>query len=80
MTIDPKNNPVVAALPGGGWMVEYKQVSGGVETYPVVGWLILADGQMIPMDANVDGSTQDARAAGNFERLYHPQMTGTGQG
>ncbi|MEV5958356.1 hypothetical protein AB0M11_32180 [Streptomyces sp. NPDC051987] len=77
MTIDPKSNPVVAALPGGGWRAEYKQADGSVQAYPLIAWLVLADGQMIPMDTYTDGEAHDPRRVGNFSRLYHPDATGT---
>ncbi|MEU2434500.1 hypothetical protein ABZ611_34345 [Streptomyces sp. NPDC007861] len=76
MTIDRETNPVVAALPGGGWFTEYKQDDGSVQAYPLVAWLVLADGEMIPMDAAVDGFVQDPRETGNFHRLFHPDTTG----
>ncbi|MFC8406754.1 hypothetical protein ACWEQ5_13595 [Streptomyces griseoincarnatus] len=78
MAIDLKSNPVVAALPGGGWIAEFKQDDGSVETYPLVAWLVLADGEMIPMDASASGDAQDPREVANFQRMYHPDATGTG--
>lgn len=78
MTIDPKINPVVAALPGGGWIVEYKQDDGTVQAYPLVCWLVLADGQVIPRDAGTDGDTYDPRELANFQRMYHPDATSAG--
>ncbi|MFJ3806784.1 hypothetical protein ACIPWE_10520 [Streptomyces sp. NPDC090073] len=76
MTIDPKLNPVVAALPGGGWISEFGQEDGSIETYPLLAWLVLADGEMIPMDVSVNGYAQDPRDAGNFRRMIHPEATG----
>ncbi|PBC96183.1 hypothetical protein BX281_4198 [Streptomyces sp. Ag82_O1-15] len=72
MAIDPKINPVVAALPGGGWRVAYEQEDGTVEISPLLAWLVLADGQMIPMDAGHDGSVNDPRTTGNFAGMSHP--------
>ncbi|MER0422791.1 hypothetical protein [Streptomyces microflavus] len=72
MTIDSAINPVVAALPGGGWMAEYKQDDGSLEAYPLVAWLVLADGEMVPRDASGEGDAHDPRDVGNFQRLYHP--------
>lgn len=77
MTTDPAINPVVAALPGGGWLAEYKQDDGSVEAYPLVAWLVLADGEMLPRDASGDGGAHDPRDAGNFQRLYHPDAKGS---
>ncbi|MFH8417065.1 hypothetical protein [Streptomyces collinus] len=76
MTVNPKVNPIVAALPGGGWFTEYEQDDGSVETYPLVAWLVLADAEMIPMDASTNGFVQDPRDVGNFQRLFHPEATG----
>ncbi|WP_141716104.1 hypothetical protein [Streptomyces sp. OspMP-M43] len=72
MTIDPAINPVVAALPGGGWLAEYRQDDGSVEASPLVAWLVLADGEMLPRDAWSEGYAHDPRDAGNFQRVYHP--------
>ncbi|MEU4089458.1 hypothetical protein [Streptomyces aureus] len=70
--IDSKINPVVAALPGGGWMAEYKDEDGGVQAYSLIAWRILADGETLPRDAWAHGEAHDPREVGNFARLYHP--------
>jgi hypothetical protein len=72
MTLDPEITPVVTALPGGGWIAEYEQEDGTVDASPLVGWLVLSNGEMIPMDVYEHGETHDPRHVGNFKRLYHP--------
>ncbi|MET7908807.1 hypothetical protein ACFYS7_36115 [Streptomyces avermitilis] len=43
-----------------------------MQTSPLLAWLVLADGQMIPMDADHDGSVNDPRTTGNFAGMSHP--------
>lgn len=56
-------------------MAEYKQEDGTVHAYPLIAWLVLADGEILPRDAWADGGAHDPREVGNFERLYHPDAT-----
>ena len=71
------DSPVVAVIPGGGWMSEFKDdETGTLWSDPVVAWLFLADGSCKPVDASADGWCDDPTEDSNFVRLHHPDSIG----
>lgn len=64
--------PVVAAIPGGGWLAEYRNDDGSPFTSPIVAWLVYADGNVTPVDAGADGWVDTVTDALNFVRLIPP--------
>ncbi|MFD5790722.1 hypothetical protein ACFWH1_29400 [Streptomyces sp. NPDC127037] len=42
-------NPVVAALPAVGWYAVYKDDNGLPRNLPMIGWTVMADGELRPM-------------------------------
>lgn len=70
--VGPVDSAVVAALPGAGWLAEYREDDGGLTTSPVVAWLVHADGSLNPMDTEPGGLVEDPTTVGNFIRIYHP--------
>lgn len=63
--------PVVAVIPGGGWMVEYKD-GDSTSAWKIVAWAIDAAGEMKPLSTDSTGYCDDATTAENFVRIYHP--------
>ncbi|GGV86832.1 hypothetical protein GCM10010294_67970 [Streptomyces griseoloalbus] len=64
--------PVVASLPGGGWLAECRDSDGTVWTRTVVAWNAKSDGELVPVCVDADGLTGDPCNDSGFLRLYHP--------
>lgn len=67
--------PIVAALPGGGWRIEYDAIrpkDGSTFSDPVLAWLVRANGETYPISTDSSGLTDDPTDASNFRRVYHP--------
>ena len=67
--------PVVAAVPGGGWLIDCKDDDGNTWTTPILAWTIRADGNAVPLTADSDGVTDDATKGLAECRIYHPDTT-----
>lgn len=66
------NSRVVAAVPGGGWRVDWKsEGDDGLATSPVLFWTVQADGTATPVDVDIYGETGSALAADKCY-VYHP--------
>jgi len=63
-----EQHPVVAAVPGADYHVEYRQDDDQAKSWPLLAWLIHADGSVMPIDT--EGF--DPRDALNFTRIFHP--------
>lgn len=64
--------PVVAAVPGGGWLAEHHSEDEGTWTEPVLLWSVRADGSVEPQCMAADGLSGDPTNDSCFVRLYHP--------
>ena len=64
--------PYIAAIPGGGWMVDTLWDDGECTTSPVLLWAILADGTATPIDTDHAGMTSSALDGGERHYVYHP--------
>ncbi|NEE12011.1 hypothetical protein G3M58_36835 [Streptomyces sp. SID7499] len=69
---EPIENPVVAAIPGGGWLIDHKEDDGTVTTSPVLAWMFYADGTCKPVDVDGTGWCDDPTSDSNFVGVYHP--------
>jgi hypothetical protein len=68
--------PVVAALPGQGWRVEFTDDNGESRSQPIVGWLVRADGSVTPADTNEAGCVMELdTGTGGKWRIYHRTST-----
>lgn len=65
-------NPVIAALPGGGWKAVYGDVNGFDNYLPIVGWLVYADGTCRPFTFGWNGEQYDPTTRPNFRSLREP--------
>lgn len=63
---------VVATVPGGGWVAEYRDDAGTVFTFTVVAWSVKDDGDLEPVVVDRDGFASNPTADDGFVRLYHP--------
>lgn len=63
---------VIAALPGGGWMVDTMWEDGVCTTAPVLLWAVHADGTATPIDTDFNGETSEATGNGERHYVYHP--------
>lgn len=63
--------PVIAAIPGGGWVAEFTDEEGAAR-WPIVAWTVRADGSCTPLTVDRDGMCDDPTDATNFGRIYHP--------
>ncbi|MEU6344458.1 hypothetical protein ABZ883_26320 [Streptomyces sp. NPDC046977] len=66
--------PVVAAIPGGGWRVEYRDDEDEGRTFsePVLAWQIRADGDCVPLTVDATGYACDPCDGANFVRVFLP--------
>jgi hypothetical protein len=64
--------PIVAAIPGGGWLAEYLMEEGKKEVEPVLAWLIDADGDVQPVVCDSTGYASNPHDTENFTRVYYP--------
>lgn len=71
--VAPADSPTVAALPGGGWRVEYKNDDGTLWSAPLVAWHIRASGETIPIDCDSTGYADNPTDSSNFVRIFHPE-------
>lgn len=65
--------PVVGAVPGGTWRAEFSTDEGGLNSWPILAWLVHADGTCAPVHADRDGYADDPTTVSNFVRLYQPE-------
>ncbi|MFJ5638567.1 hypothetical protein [Streptomyces sp. NPDC093223] len=72
----PMVNPIVGAVPGGGWAAEFLLPDGTVQQWALLAWLVRADGTMQPVNLDGQGWAEDPRDAGNFVRLVPPEDRG----
>ncbi|MFF3699009.1 hypothetical protein [Streptomyces sp. NPDC002221] len=63
---------VVAALPGGGWLAEFREEDGTSTFCPVIGWRVQDDGTCTPADSCTAGIVENPTEASNFVRLHEP--------
>ncbi|MET7779593.1 hypothetical protein ABZU94_29855 [Streptomyces mirabilis] len=64
--------PVVAAVPGGGWLAEHRAEDETTYTMTVVTWNVRADGTLDPVTVSSDGIASDPTEEHDFVRLYLP--------
>lgn len=65
-------HPAVAAVPGGGWLIDCKDDDGITWTLPILAWTVHADGSTTPLTTDADGVTSDATEGLAEYRIYHP--------
>lgn len=70
--IEADTTAVVGAIPGGGWLAEYRDDDGTTFTWTVVAWNVRADGTLDPICTDSGGITGDPTEDDNFVRLYLP--------
>lgn len=69
---EPISNPVVAAVPGGGWRVQHRDDDGATLDHPLLAWIFYADGTCKPVDVDPTAWCDDPTSDANFVRVYHP--------
>jgi hypothetical protein len=69
------NEPVVGAVPGGGWLIDCTDDEGNTWTTPILAWTVHADATTTPLTSDSDGLTGDATEGLSSYRIYHPAMT-----
>lgn len=72
--------PIVAAVSGGGWLVDCTDEDGNSWTDKVVAWGIQADGTARPITTDPDGVTGDPTESVAKYRIYHPETSSTDEG
>jgi hypothetical protein len=70
---------VVGAVPGGGWLIKYKDDEGAKHVVPILAWTVHADGSATPLATGQDGLTNDATSGLDDYRIYHPDESYTRQ-
>ncbi|MDG9717432.1 hypothetical protein [Streptomyces sp. DH24] len=63
---------IVATMPGGGWMAEYRDDDGTTFSFTVVAWNVKDDGDMEPACVDRDGFVSNPTQDEGFVRLFHP--------
>lgn len=63
---------VVAAVPGGGWLIDCTGEDGDTWTEPIVSWVVRADGTATPITTDDHGLTDEATSGLASYRIYHP--------
>ncbi|MFJ3719065.1 hypothetical protein [Streptomyces sp. NPDC090057] len=66
------SNPVIAALPGGGWKAICGSGTGFDSQLPIVGWLVYADGTCRPFTFDWSGNQHDPTTRPDFRSLQEP--------
>ncbi|WP_261565317.1 hypothetical protein [Frankia gtarii] len=66
---------LVSALPGGGWMGEFRGAGGTTHHEPVIGWTVLAPGLGGPLFCD-DQGLFDPDPIPELIRVWHPRATG----
>lgn len=66
--------PVIAVIPGGGWLIEYEMVNGTTSIEPVVAWTFTSDGVG---EAQVSNGGRICQEPIRPFRIYHPDQNGT---
>ncbi|MBD9703402.1 hypothetical protein IHE56_15190 [Streptomyces sp. ID01-12c] len=69
---EPTQNPVVAAIPGGGWRIQHRDDDGTTLDSPVLAWIFYVDGTCKPVDIDPTGWCDNPLTDSNFVRVYHP--------
>lgn len=65
--------PVVAVVPGAGWIAEY-QDGEDTMTSPILAWTVDAAGEFKPFAADGQGDPFDATEVSGLVRIYDPQQ------
>ncbi|MFJ6792035.1 hypothetical protein [Streptomyces angustmyceticus] len=73
--VDEYEAPIVAAIPGDGWLVDCKDTEGNTWTDRILAWTVHADGTATPLTTDTEGVTGDATKGVGEYRLYHPGTT-----
>lgn len=74
---DDPHPRIVQIMPADGWRVEYTNGDGPVWDTPLAGWGLLADGEVVPLDADPDGFVEQIRFNGKSKtkyRIYHQEQ------
>lgn len=67
------NEKIVQIIPAPGWHAIYKQPDGREEPSRLVAWGLTQDGELVPLDVDHNGDTDDPRQVSNFARIeYRP--------
>ncbi|WP_369041915.1 hypothetical protein [Streptomyces sp. Midd1] len=69
------NSAVVAAVPGGGWIIDCTDSDGNSWSTPILAWTVHADGTAVPLTSDSDGVTTNATEGVDSYRVYHPDWT-----
>ncbi|NJP73194.1 hypothetical protein [Streptomyces sp. C1-2] len=70
--MESRGTQYIGALPGDGWLAEYRGEDGGTFTFSVVAWNVKSDGDLEPICVDRDGFASNPTEDQNFQRLYHP--------
>lgn len=64
--------PIVAAIPGDGWLIECTDDEGNTWTDRILAWTVHADGVASPIGTDSEGVTDDATHGLAKYRIFHP--------
>ena len=71
---DPISN-IVAVAPSEGWRIRYALDDGRTWTEPIIGWGVLADGDVRPLTTDRSGMVQETSCTDKCA-VYHPDQDG----
>lgn len=71
---DESEDRIVALIPGGGWMIWHSDAKSGWSD-PVVAWALCASGDVIPLEADHDGTVWPLRPPGGDHEIWHPESS-----
>ncbi|MFG1839109.1 hypothetical protein ACGFH8_11820 [Micromonospora sp. NPDC049175] len=77
VTVD--DDSVVAAVPGGGWLVEWTADDGTTHTEPLLAWAVNSSGWATPIDGSTDGLAMPLEDDTRGWRLIPPTAPGVAQ-
>lgn len=73
--ITRKASPIVAVVPGGGWMVERTDDRDMTWTGPVVAWAVTANGGVRPLWPDLDAQPVGVSPVTRTYQVWHPRQT-----
>lgn len=74
-TVEPADEPLVAVVPGGGWMMRLTWDDGTTSVVPVLAWGIDRHGLGEAIAVDADGVVEPVRVSASASAYFHPDQS-----